>query len=208
LIAYASRTGTIRNVTALQDAGWRWIVGPLDHGRSLFGMRYALDNGAWPAFSQGIEWSAEAFEDALEEFGPAADFIVVPDVVADAAASLELTREWLPRMLKRPDLAGVPLLIAVQDGMTQAEIGGILELDRRLGIFIGGSTEWKVPAIIPWARWAKDLGRYVHVGRVNTARRIRLCAAGGADSFDGTSATRWAKSITMLDQARLQPAMI
>ncbi len=208
MIAYASRTGTLRNVEALQEAGWRWIVGPLDHGRSLFGMPYSLDNGAWPAFAAEIPWDARAFELALERFGAGADFIVVPDVVADAAASLALTREWLPRMLARPDLARVPLLIAVQDGMAMDEIGQLLRLDARLGIFIGGSTEWKVEAIIPWGRWAKAQGRYVHVGRVNTARRIRLCAAAGADSFDGTSATRWAKTIHMLDQARLQPAMI
>tara|TARA_Y100000361_G_scaffold19810_1_gene15456 strand:+ start:265 stop:558 length:294 start_codon:yes stop_codon:yes gene_type:complete len=97
MICYASRTATRRNIEALRDAGWRWMVGPLDgRGPRLHGMRHALDNGAWPAFSQGVDWNEAAFIDALDQFGPGADFIVVPDVVADCLASLARTRLWLP----------------------------------------------------------------------------------------------------------------
>ena len=45
----------------------------------------------------------------------------------------------------------------------------------------------------------------VRSGRVNTQRRIRLCAAAGADSFDGTSASRYAVTLPGLDSARRQP---
>ena len=201
MICYASRTATRRNIEALRDAGWRWMVGPLDgRGPRLHGMRHALDNGAWPAFSQGVDWNEAAFIDALDQFGPGADFIVVPDVVADCLASLARTRLWLPRLLARADLGDARLLIAVQDGMTFSDVEPLL-IDRRVGLFIGGSTEWKLAAIEPWGRWGKARGLYVHTGRVNTARRIAICAGAGVDSIDGTSATKFAKTLPLLTRA-------
>lgn len=208
MICYASRTATRRNIEALRDAGWRWIVGPHDgRGARLFGMRHALDNGAWPAFQQGREWDEEAFVRSLGQFGETADFIVVPDVVADREASLARTAEWLPHLRWRPDLGQARLLIAVQDGMTFADIEPFL-IEPRIGLFLGGSTDWKVAAIEPWGRWAKARGRYLHVGRVNTARRIALCAAGGVDSIDGTSATKFAKTLPLLTRAASQPDLL
>lgn len=202
---YASRTGTRRNIAALSAAGWGWMVGPLDMGGPILGgMSWALDNGAWPAFQQGKPWSEELFLRALDRYGAGADFIVVPDVVANREASLARTREWLPRLLARADLDGVRLLIAVQDGMTFDDIEPLLT-DPRIGIFIGGSTDWKEAAIIPWGIWAKAHGLYVHCGRVNTARRMALCAAGGIDSVDGTSATKFAKTLPLLSRASKQP---
>lgn len=204
MICYASRTGTRRNVRLLAEAGWGWMVGPLDMGGPILaGMRWALDNGAWPAFSQGVEWDEAAFLRALDRYGPGADFVVVPDVVADREASLARTREWLPRLLARADLGNARLLVAVQDGMTFADIEPFLT-DPRVGLFIGGSTEWKEAAIIPWGCWAKAHGLYVHCGRVNTARRMALCAAGGIDSIDGTSATKFAKTLPLLSRASKQ----
>lgn len=209
MMAYASRTGTRRNIAALKAAGWGWMVGPLDHGGDdMFGMPWALDNGAWPAFSQGIEWDREAFLRALDRHGSGADFIVIPDVVADREASLQLTQQWLPLLLARADLGDAQLLIAVQDGMGMSEIGRLAQMDERIGIFIGGSTDWKLQAIIPWGRWAKERGLYCHVGRVNTSRRIALCAAANADSFDGTSVTRYAANLPKLDGARRQRALL
>lgn len=206
MMGYASRTDSKRNVLALQQAGWRWIVGPLDKGDGrLHGMGYALDNGAWPAHAQGLEWDEAAFIRALDRFGAEADFVVCPDVVADREASLIRTREWLPRLLARPELRLI--LIAVQDGMTHDEIAQLAD-DPRIGIFIGGSTAWKLQAIMPWGRWAKDRGLYVHVGRVNSSKRIALCAQAGADSFDGTSATRFSSNVARLDGARRQRALL
>lgn len=208
MMAYASRTQTRRNVAALKAAGWGWIVGPLDHGAGeLNGMPHALDNGAWPAFQTGTQWNEAAFVRAVGRFGPTADFIVVPDVVADCGASLRLTDRWLPELLARPDISHVPLLIAAQDGMSFDDLQARMP-QQRVGLFIGGSSEWKPAAIIPYGRWAKAQGRYVHVGRVNTAKRIRLCAAANVNSIDGTSATKYVVTLPMLDGARRQMALL
>jgi hypothetical protein len=54
-------------------------------------------------------------------------------------------------------------------------------------LFVGGSTEWKLgKEAARLIREAKARGKWVHIGRVNSARRERYFAALGADSFDGT----------------------
>lgn len=52
-----------------------------------------------------------------------------------------------------------------------------------------------------WGVLARRRNCYFHVGRVNSARRIATCSAAGASSFDGTSVTRFAKTLPRLDAA-------
>lgn len=42
---------------------------------------------------------------------------------------------------------------------------------------------------------------YLHVGRVNTKKRIRLCQEAGADSFDGSGVSRFSAHLPVLDSA-------
>lgn len=208
MMAYASRTGTKRNIKALKEAGWGWMVTPVDMGGAIReGMPYALDNGAWSAFCQQSEWDEGAFITALERYGEGADFIVVPDVVGNAEATLKLAPVWVSRLVSMPKLKGY-LLIAGQDGMQLDDLAPLLAMSPRVGVFIGGSSEWKERVIIPWGRSLNGRGVYVHVGRVNTARRIHLCGHGMVNSFDGTSVTRFAKTLPMLDEARKQMGLL
>jgi hypothetical protein len=165
------------------------------------GFAYALDNGAWTAFQRGEAFDVPAFERALGMFGANADFVVVPDVVADSTASLALSREWLPR------LAGVRLaLVPVQDGMTFESVEDLLS--ERVGVFMGGSTEWKLANLVRWGRWCRARGVYYPVGRVNTARRIARCAEASADSFDGSSVSRFVVNLPRLERARCQMSLL
>lgn len=50
MIAYASRTGTRRNLAAIREAGWRLLVSAASCLRNE-GFPYALDNGAWSAYA-------------------------------------------------------------------------------------------------------------------------------------------------------------
>jgi EAL domain-containing protein (putative c-di-GMP-specific phosphodiesterase class I) len=57
-------------------------------------------------------------------------------------------------------------------------------------LFIGGSTEWKLgPAAAELVAIANSLGKWVHMGRVNSERRYRYAEAIGCDSVDGTYLT-------------------
>lgn len=196
--AYASRTGTRRNLAALRAAGWRLLVSATGPWRTE-GFRYGIDNGAWTAFKKGRPFDADLFRGLVDALGAGADFIVVPDIVMGGLASLEFSLTWLGR------LRGVaPLLLPVQDGMVEADVASLVGSD--LGVFVGGGDEFKETTMASWGRLARAKGAYLHVGRVNTARRIKLCAMAGADSFDGTSASRYAKTCQMLDNNRRQTA--
>lgn len=194
MIGYASRTGTKRNLAALRAAGWRLLISATGVHRDE-GFRYAIDNGAWTAHQQGTPFDSAAFEKLLASHGAGADWIVVPDVVADSRASLAMSERWLPRVLK----VGAPVLIAVQDGMTPADVAPWVA--DGAGIFLGGSTEWKLAQCIAWGDWCAERDAYYHVARVNSKRRIRLCQEARAHSFDGSSVSRFAVTIGRLDSA-------
>jgi len=197
LIAYASRTGTKRNLALLREAGWRLLVSAAGVLRNE-GFPYALDNGAWSAFSQGKPFDESMFGLALRRLGRDADWTVIPDIVAGGAQSLQLSLRWMQRVL---DECGRGLL-AVQDGIEPQHVQHLI--GARVGIFVGGSTAWKLSTIKQWSDLAKHHGAWCHVGRVNTARRIYQCSAAGATSFDGTSATRYAATLPHLDGAKRQ----
>jgi hypothetical protein len=58
-------------------------------------------------------------------------------------------------------------------------------------VFIGGSDAFKIaPEAIQAAQCAKMLGKWVHVGRVNEAKRVRNWI-GLADSIDGSGISRF-----------------
>lgn len=200
MIAYASRTGTKRNLAALAAHGWRLLVSAEGEHRTE-GFPYAIDNGAWSAFAQGRPFNEDSFSTLMRSHGADADWVVLPDIVAGGLPSLEMSLRWMRRVLEETPRA----LLAVQDGMSVADVRPFI--GSRVGIFVGGSTAWKLDTLRSWADLARELGAWCHVGRVNTARRIRLLSITGATSFDGTSASRFATTIPALDHARRQPSL-
>ena len=198
MMAYASRTGTRRNLDALRAAGWGLLVSRAGAWRTEGFDRYVLDNGAWADFQAGRSFDEDAFEQLVDRLGARADWIVLPDIVAGGLASLSLSTRWLNRCL-----AACPqVLIAVQDGMQEADLAPLV--GRSVGVFLGGSTEWKLANMLRWGAFCAERGVHYHVARVNTERRIWLAAASGADSIDGSSATRYAVTLPMLDRAMRQ----
>lgn len=199
-VSYASRTGTRRNLDAMRRAGWHLLVSAAGVLRTE-GMPYAIDNGAWSAFQQGRKFDEDAFMRAIELLGEGADWIVLPDIVAGGLASLDYSLRWLERLRGMP----TKLLIAVQDGMEIEDVRSFF--NPCVGIFVGGTTEWKIATAGAWGSVARRRNCYLHVGRVNSVRRIHLCAAAGANSADGTSASRYALTLPKLDAASRQDDM-
>ena len=181
MIPYASRTGTRRNLALLREAGWRLFVSAKGVLRTE-GFPYALDNGAWTAFTRGEPFDVEAFLRAFEKLGAGADFVIAPDIVAGGRASLDLSLDWLPRL----DAARL-VLVPNQDGLEPEDFSDLV--GPRVGVFHGGSTEWKLANMVKWGRWCAERGVYFHVGRVNTAVRYRLAHVSGACSVDGSRAS-------------------
>lgn len=158
-------------------------VGKIGHLYSPGGQRgpfsflpYALDNDAFGAYKSGRPWDRAAWIKLLgwaRLSGRTPLWALVPDVVADREATLSAWREYAPIAREY----GWPLAFAVQDGMAAADVPRDVEV-----VFVGGSTAWKWRTVRDWCR---DFPR-VHVGRVNTYRRLWDCHEAGAESCDGT----------------------
>lgn len=211
MIYYATYTTTRRNLAALAEAGIRVLLGPdqLEVGlRGYPQARFALDNGAWGAFTKGGAFDDGKFWRVLERWGerrrcaPTScrepDWIVVPDIVAGGRASLDLSLRWLPYVRQY----GPPLL-AVQDGIEPEDVEEYV--GPRCGIFLGGSTEWKWANLGKWAALARTYRCHLHVGRVNSERGIRVCRSRGVTSADGTSASRFSVNAPRLGAATRGP---
>lgn len=198
MIGYAGVTNGERNLAAMERFGWRLLFTPFSTSKPSPRFRYCLDNGAWRAFSQGTPFDEAAFLSTLRKIGAGADFTVIPDVVAGGMASLDFSRKWMRRCLDECERG----LLPVQNGMEVADVADLI--GPRVGIFVGGDTAWKLATMGQWAQLARDRGAWVHVGRVNTVRRIKRCAAAGVDSFDGTSPTKFSVTTPKLSHARDQ----
>jgi hypothetical protein len=163
-----------------------------------------LDNGAWKCREELTPearlaaWERDyraAFESLVAEFGARARFTIVPDVVAGGMLSLDHSRSWLSRL---PGLRLVP----VQDGMTPALVEPLL--GPSVGVFVGGSTEWKWASLPAWADLARRSGCWLHVGRAGSGRMVERCGLAGANSFDTSEPSRYLCKLAGLDNARRQ----
>lgn len=200
MMAYASRTGTRRTLAAMREAGWGLMVSAKGSLRTEGFNRWCLDNGAWTAHQKNEPFDAAAFLTAYRQIGPGADFCILPDIVAGGLDSLAYSLLWREKLGD----SLCPLLLAVQDGMAPADVGHLV--GRYLGIFVGGTTKFKEQTLPQWGRLARICGAYLHVGRVNTARRVKLCAMAGANSIDGTSVSRFVDTLPLIDNAIRQRA--
>lgn len=203
MIAYASRTGTKKTLKLMRDNGWGILICATGEHRCEGFKLHAIDNGAYTAWQAGRAFDECKFLSVLEKYHETAQWFVLPDIVCGGLSSLDFSMRWLGRV-SAMGFKCLPLL-AVQDGMTVSDISPIVGRD--LGIFVGGSTGFKEGTLGMWGRLSAGKGCYLHVGRVNTKRRIRLCHLAGADSFDGTSVIKFPCSMGLIQGARMQSTL-
>jgi hypothetical protein len=143
------------------------------------GMPWAADNGC---FTQPQAYTDDGYLAWLERMTPYADrclFATAPDVVGDAEATRARSLPMLPRIRS----AGYPAALVAQDGLTLE----MVPWDAIDALFIGGSTTWKLSeASHLLCSEARQRGKWVHMGRVNSRRRYELARSFGCDSVDGT----------------------
>lgn len=144
---------------------------------------WAGDNGRFWSKGTGVNpnWTEKEWLKMLDYYPEymrtLCKFMVVPDVPFDAQGTINVFSQYLPFVVGR----GYPAAFCTQDGMTPDDIpwGEIA------AVFIGGSERHKlgqegasIGAI------AHSLGKWVHVGRVNSMSRMKQIW--WADSCDGT----------------------
>lgn len=142
------------------------------------GMQWASDNGGY----KGFEW--DKFKKHLDLLQPYKDrclFIAAPDKLADCKETIDMFNEY------QPLLSEWSLAFIAQDGQELLDFP-----DTRLWstLFIGGSSGWKDSSgAIDCIKRAQELGKQIHIGRVNRYKRYKLFASlyGSKDfTCDGT----------------------
>lgn len=176
---YANPCGA--DVTALMEAGaLGYIDTPAQGNKRPTGVTWIADNGAFSDRFDETKWWR-----FLTSNAHAADtcaFAVAPDVVGDAQATLERSTPWLPKIRA----LGYPVAFVAQDGLEELPI----PWDDFDALFIGGTDNFKLgPHARTITTQAKQHGKWVHMGRVNSQRRFMYATAIGCDSVDGTYLT-------------------
>lgn len=152
------------------------------------GIAYGLDNGCFERFERAV-W--ERMLDEAETDRPI--FVTMPDIVGDAARTIELFDVFKLRT------NGLPRALVLQDGIERVRI----PWDDLDAVFVGGTDHFKYSReAVNAAKTARMLGKWIHVGRVNTAGRVRNWI-GLADSLDGSGISRYDHMlIDVMDQIR------
>ena len=161
------------------------LVSPRAGNLILPGMPWAADNDALKA------WDEDRFVKMLNRLGDSASsclFVAAPDAVVvsadgsirgDARKTVEKFWDWRYEIVGR----GFPVALVGQDGAEDLE----LPWDAFDALFLGGSTEWKLSsAAADLVAEANALGKWTHMGRVNSQRRLRIAYDAQVKSVDGT----------------------
>lgn len=192
--------GNGRNRQTLHRHGWGIMVSRADRGHwDIEGFEHvAGDNGAWSDYQAGRAFDEDGYDRYLgwvEAQAHPFDFLVLPDIVAGGMESLGLSVRYLNRCGSIAPL----VLIPVQDGMEATDLDGLV--GPSVGIFLGGSTEWKLARMRYWGEFCRERAIHYHVARVNTTRRMSLAVWSGADSIDGSSVSRYSVNAAKLTSA-------
>lgn len=145
------------------------------------GLPMAGDNGCF----NGLD--SEAFVVMLNTYREAEvklDWVTVPDRVEDGDETFRLWGRW--QTVVRA--FGFRPAMVLQDGMTRFDVH---QFDPPV-LFIGGSDDFKLGPLAAnlTSDWLEK-GRPVHMGRVNTKKRIEYAVRIGCTSCDGTGYSKW-----------------
>jgi hypothetical protein len=142
----------------------------------LAGVPYGLDNGCFAKFEKNA-WRRLLGE--ARETKPV--FVCLPDIVGDARRTLDLFDAFFD------ETESLPRALVLQDGIANHEI----PFNKIDAVFVGGSDNFKISTeAFNACKAAKMCDKWVHVGRVNTAKRV-MQWVGLADSIDGSGISRY-----------------
>ena len=145
----------------------------------LHRMFWAADTGC---FASGNTFTIERYFAWLTksiQFRSTCLFATAPDVVGDAEATHERSKNVLPELRRQGWIAA----LVAQDGIERLTI----DWSSFDALFIGGTTKWKLSEpVYELIGTAVARKKWVHVGRVNSLKRLQAMHMAGAHSADGT----------------------
>ena len=115
-------------------------------------------------------------------------YLTMPDVLGDSEKTLTFFDEWYSK-LKNEKL---PITLVLQDGCKVKDV----PFDKIKSVFVGGTTEYKLSEDVRnIINIAKQKKKWIHMGRVNSNKRIKYAQSIGVDSFDGSSFSMFANTL-------------
>jgi len=139
---------------------------------------WAADNGCFTNPNLNVEKYLGWLKN-LTDYRETCLFATAPDVVGNAKETWARSKDVLPQIRA----LGFAVALVAQDGIENSPI----IWDSFDCLFIGGSTEWKLSTNTHWlCREAISHGKWVHMGRVNSFRRMLQARFAGCHSCDGT----------------------
>lgn len=164
------------------------IITPRQGNRLPAGVKWCADNGLGPG-RDGAPGRGQLEDDAwfrwlegrVASAGPdLCLFAVAPDVVGDHEATLARSLPWLERVRG----LDVPVAFVAQNGI---EVSTWAPWDHIDVLFLGGDDAFKLgPHARELVAVATSIGKWVHMGRVNSEKRYEYARHIGCDSVDGT----------------------
>jgi len=146
----------------------------------ISGKEYGLDNGCFSKF-ESKKWRRLLNEAKEQELIDQPKFVCAPDIVGDARRTLELFDHFYD------EIKPLKVCLVLQDGIGNFAI----DWNKVDAVFVGGSDAFKIAdEAINACKVAKMLGKWVHVGRVNTVQRVANWI-GLADSIDGSGISKY-----------------
>lgn len=170
---------------------------------------WAADNSAFTTLGFDDELFIRLLDRTYQR--PHCIFVTAPDIVGNSEQTLEQFFIW-ERTIRFYKL---PVALVAQNGLHARDIPWHL----LQAVFIGGSPECPLckfvrpndqlslrtcptcnVALVEWklrrqaatiAAYAAARGKWVHMGRVNSERRLRYAASIGCNSIDGTAFSKW-----------------
>jgi hypothetical protein len=167
----------------------RLLTPPLTGSLDVVHPYTCMDNFAYS------NWQPHLFLKLLNKYKAVADsikWVACPDVVGDWRRTLDRFEGWNYML----ESQGYKRAYVLQDGQPIK----CIPWDQIVCVFLGGTDDYKMSKLAKKTLWAaKKRGKLVHVGRVNSIKRINLFID-VMDSFDGLTYSRF-------NRTHLQPVL-
>lgn len=164
-----------------------------DNGAYTLGARWVdFDHASWWAWLQKVVAAVSDPTLAACRFATAPDAIDVcrcknlcicghGNVRGNPTVTIAWAKQWLPMIRS----LGVPAAMVFGNGME--DMLDEVPWDLLDVVFLGGSTEWKLgEGARTVVAEAKARGKRIHMGRVNSSKRLSYASSLGIDTADGT----------------------
>lgn len=152
---------------------------------------WAADNDAFNGFNPD---RFRRMLDAITTAPHKPKFVTMPDVVGDHRRTVELSLQWTKEFHDR----GIPRAFVLQNGIEHLPPEFAVSWNNNDAFFIGGDTAFKFSEWVHWfVQFSKRAAphKWIHMGRVNSVKRLDYARRIGCDSCDGSGMARFSRRV-------------